>query len=94
MKREKVHALVVVPAALRDSFWQRHLEQQRIAARVISYQQLATDEQLGGDKDVLKLDKDFYRFVLVDEAHAFRNPDTDQYRALSRLMGGSRKKLA
>ena len=41
-----------------------------------------------------RLDKDFYRFVLVDEAHAFRNPDTDQYRALSRLMGGSRKKLA
>ena len=30
---------------------------------------------------------------LVDEAHAFRNPDTEQYRALSRLMGGSRKKL-
>lgn len=43
---------------------------------------------------MLNLDKDFYRFVLVDEAHAFRNPDTDQYRALSRLMGGSRKKLA
>ena len=32
--------------------------------------------------------------MLVDEAHAFRNPDTEQYRALSRLMGGSRKKLA
>ncbi len=42
---------------------------------------------------MLKLSKDAYRFVLVDEAHAFRNPDTDQYRALSRLMGGARKKL-
>jgi hypothetical protein len=94
VKREKVHALVVVPASLRDSFWEHYLEQEQIAARVVSYQQLASDKQLGGDKDVLKLDKDFYRFVLVDEAHAFRNPDTDQYRALSRLMGGSRKKLA
>jgi superfamily II DNA or RNA helicase len=94
VKREKVHALVVVPAALRDSFWQHYLEQEQIAARVVSYQQLSSDAQLGGDKDMLRLDKDFYRFVLVDEAHAFRNPDTDQYRALSRLMGGSRKKLA
>ena len=94
VKREKVHALVVVPAALRDSFWQHYLEQEQIAARVVSYQQLTSDAQLGGDQDVLRLDKDFYRFVLVDEAHAFRNPDTDQYRALSRLLGGSRKKLA
>jgi len=94
VNREKVHALVVVPAALRDSLWVRFLEEHRIPARVVSYQQLAAEEQLGGDKDVLRLDKDFYRFVLVDEAHAFRNPDTDQYRALSRLMGGSRKKLA
>jgi superfamily II DNA or RNA helicase len=94
VRREKVHALVVVPAALRDSFWEQYLEQAQIPARVVSYQQLASDQQLGGDKDVLRLDKDFYRFVLVDEAHAFRNPDTDQYRALSRLMGGSRKKLA
>jgi PLD-like domain/Helicase conserved C-terminal domain/SNF2-related domain len=94
VKREKLHALVIVPAALRDSFWQRYLEQEQIPARVVSYQQLASDAQLGGDTDMLRLDKDFYRFVLVDEAHAFRNPDTDQYRALSRLMGGSRKKLA
>ena len=43
VKREKVHALVVVPAALRDSFWQHYLEQEQIAARVVSYQQLASD---------------------------------------------------
>ena len=93
VNREGLRALVIVPAALRDSFWERHLQQRAIAGQVVSYQQLASERQLGGDRDVLLLSKDAYRFVLVDEAHAFRNPDTDQYRALSRLMGGARKKL-
>ena len=93
VNREGLRALVVVPAALRDSFWERHLRGSNIAAQVLSYQQLAADGQLGGDRRVLDLDKDAYRFVLVDEAHAFRNPDTEQYRALSRLMGGAAKKL-
>lgn len=93
VNREGLRALVVVPAALRDSFWERHLQEQAIAGQVVSYQQLAADRQLGGERSELQLHKDAYRFVLVDEAHAFRNPDTDQYRALSRLMGGARKKL-
>ncbi|CAN5847527.1 helicase-related protein [soil metagenome] len=93
VNREGLRALVIVPAALRDSFWERHLQERGIAGQVVSYQQIASERQLGGDRDVLKLGKDAYRFVLVDEAHAFRNPDTDQYRALSRLMGGARKKL-
>jgi hypothetical protein len=93
VNREGLRALVIVPAALRDSFWERHLQERGIAGQVVSYQQLAAERQLGGDRDVLQLSKDAYRFVLVDEAHAFRNPDTDQYRALSRLMGGTRKKL-
>src|SRR5207237_8297231 len=29
------------------------------------------------------------RFVVVDEAHRFRNPDTNRYRALARLVVGS-----
>jgi hypothetical protein len=93
VNREGLRALVVVPAALRDSFWESHLRARNIAGQVVSYQQLAADRQLGGDRRMLDLDRDAYRFVLVDEAHAFRNPDTDQYRALSRLMGGARKKL-
>jgi hypothetical protein len=93
VNREGLRALVIVPAALRDSFWERHLQEQAIAGQVVSYQQLAADRQLGGERSELQLDKDAYRFVLVDEAHAFRNPDTDQYRALSRLMGGAAKKL-
>lgn len=93
VNKEGLRALVIVPAALRDSFWETHLRARNIAGQVLSYQQLAAEKQLGGDREFLSLDKDAYRFVLVDEAHAFRNPDTDQYRALSRLMGGARKKL-
>jgi hypothetical protein len=93
VNKEGLRALVIVPAALRDSFWEQHLRARNIAGQVLSYQQLAAEEQLGGERAFLSLDKDAYRFVLVDEAHAFRNPDTDQYRALSRLMGGTRKKL-
>jgi hypothetical protein len=93
VKERGLQALVLVPAALRDSFWVRHLQKEGIAAQVLSYQELASERQLGGDKRRLLLAKDDYRFVLVDEAHAFRNPDTEQYRALARLMGGTRKKL-
>lgn len=94
VNEEGQRALVLVPAALRDSFWARHMIEEGIAAEVLSYQELASERQLGGEVARLKLPKDAYRFVLVDEAHAFRNPDTEQYRALSRLMGGSRKKLS
>jgi hypothetical protein len=94
VNKEGLRALVVVPATLRDSFWVRHLAERNIAGQVLSYDQLAADRQLGeGESSHLELEKDAYRFVLVDEAHAFRNPDTDRYRALSRLMGGARKKL-
>ncbi len=93
VKNEGRRALVIVPAALRDSFWETHLVREQIPAEVLSYQELASERQLGGEADRLKSLKDSYGFVLVDEAHAFRNPDTAQYRALSRLMGGTRKRL-
>lgn len=88
-------ALVVVPASLRDSFWKTHVKENEILADVISFQELAEDHQLGpGLRNSLTWKKDTYSFVLVDEAHAFRHPDTKQYRALSRLMGGRRKRMA
>ena len=93
VKSEGRRALVIVPAALRDSFWETHLRQEQIPAEVVSYQELASEEQLGGNVRRLASLKDSYGFILVDEAHAFRNPDTGQYRALSRLMGGTRKRL-
>ena len=88
------HVLVVASAQLRDSMWQPELEKENLPARVVSYQELAQERQLGGDRAVLIVPVDTYRFVLVDEAHAYRNSDTSWYAALSRLMGGPEKNLA
>lgn len=88
------HALVVASAQLRDSMWLPRLEAANLSARVVSYQQLAQDEQLGGTEPVLRLPIDAYKLVVVDEAHAYRNSDTSWYAALSKLMGGRDKQLA
>ena len=88
------HVLVVSSAQLRDSLWEPRLDRENLPARIVSYQELARDRQLGGTQQVLNVPVDTYRFVLVDEAHAYRNSDTSWYEALSRLMGGPDKKLA
>lgn len=87
-------ALVVCPAQLRET-WETQIKRSRLPAEVLSFNQLATDEQLApgtpGAKAHLASDKDAYRLVIVDEAHALRNEDTTWYRALERLLGGERK---
>ena len=87
-------ALVVSSAQLRDSMWGPRLTQANLPATIVSYQELARDQQLGGDRRVLNVPIDAYRLVVVDEAHAYRNTGTTWYEALSRLMGGPDKKLA
>ncbi len=87
-------ALVVCPAQLRES-WETRIKRARLPAEVLSFQELATDEQLvpGAPGAVARLasDKEAYRLVVVDEAHALRNEDTTWYRAMERLLGGERK---
>ena len=93
-----LHALVVAPAQL-VSYWEERLDQTRLPAQVISYHQLAADEQLvrpgtANARRHLHSDKDVYRLVVMDEGHALRTPDTTWYRAASRLLGGQHKDLA
>ena len=93
--RQGQHALVVCPAQLRR-IWESRLALARLPAQVISYQELATDEQLlpgAGSRRVLHANKESYRLVVVDEGHALRNPDTTWYQAIERLLGGERKDL-
>lgn len=96
--------LVVTPASLRDATWTDFIAQHtRYAVEVISYQQLASDRQVGDPPDGiedrrqrhLQLAAEEYRCIVIDEAHAFRSPDTTYYRALRRLMaaGGVEKRL-
>ena len=89
------HVLVVSPAQLRDRLWQQRLSEANLPGKVVSYQELARDRQLcrSGGRRVLPVDKDVYRLVIIDEAHAYRNDDNTWYAALDRLMGGAPKKL-
>ncbi len=92
------HVLVVAPAQLRDTNWRPAIAAANLPGEVISFQELALDEQLAlpgteRARRVLQLDKDVYRLVVVDEAHALRNPDTTWYHALDRLLGGTKKAL-
>ena len=89
------HVLVISPAQLRDRLWQQRLSEANLPGTVVSYQQLAQDRQLSpnGEQRVLPVNKDVYRFVIIDEAHAYRNVDNTWYAALDRLMGGTPKKL-
>ncbi len=97
-QRRGLHALVVAPAQL-VSYWRERLDQTRLPAQVISYHQLAADEQLvrpgtPNARRYLNSDKDVYRLVVMDEGHALRTPDTTWYRAAARLLGGQQKDLA
>lgn len=104
IQSEGVRTLLVTPASLRDSIWESFLRRFQLGVENVSYQELASDQQVGepprpGDPDrrqpKLAAKSDEYRLIVVDEAHAFRNPDTFHYKALRRLMaaGGTKKGL-
>ena len=88
------HVLVISPAQLRDNLWDKRLKAANLPATVVSYQELANDRQISsGGRRVLPVDKDIYRLIIIDEAHAYRNVDNTWYTALDRLMGGLKKRL-
>jgi len=93
-----LYTLVVAPAQLRETTWERALVTANLPGQVVSYQDLASDVQIapksvGNRRRVLCLNKDAYRLVVIDEAHAFRNDDNTWYAALDRLLGGQPKAL-
>jgi superfamily II DNA or RNA helicase len=94
--RQGQRALVVAPAQL-CAMWRKRVNQTMVPAQVLSYHELAADEQIAdaGRRTQRALDsaKDSYRLVIVDEAHALRNPDSTWYRAMTRLLGGTAKDL-
>ena len=91
-----VFALVITPAQLAKR-WRERIDQTKLPAQVISFQELASDEQLMPEARNrhrhLNNAKDSYRLVIVDEAHALRNEDTTWYRAMERLLGGTPKQV-
>ena len=89
IERRRQRALLIAPAQLRDGMWARFAQKYQSGIEVISIDQLATEAQLGeGDGSYLSADIKDYSLIVVDEAHAFRNPDTKRARALRRLLRG------
>jgi len=100
--RSRRRALIVCPAALRDTTWRQFLAEHGISRFVecVSFDQLGLDRQFldtrrpNATQNHLDRDIEEYALVVVDEAHNYRNPDA-AYRAgvLRRLLFGPRKDL-
>jgi len=91
--REAVHdnrqrALVIAPAYLRDGMWTKFRNRLNVYFDVISLAQLRNDIQLGGTESYLPRPKDEFQLIVIDEAHALRNPGTQQARAMQVLLQG------
>jgi len=71
---------VIVPAALVDQ-WRVTLDEFGVEARVLTHDGICSDPFLP---------RASRRLVVVDEAHAFRNPLTRRYAALARRCAGAR----
>jgi hypothetical protein len=87
-EERRQRALLVTSAALRDGTWERFVHAYGLYFEKVSYEELAADQQLGGDRHVLNQRMNDYALVVVDEAQAFRNPDTKRAQALRRLLQG------
>ena len=93
-------ALLICPAALRDSTWKRFLNTYQLFVECLSFEQLANDAQLrdaqrpNADGQHLQRPLDEYQLVIVDEAHNYRNPDAPtRAAALRRLLFGQKRDL-
>jgi superfamily II DNA or RNA helicase len=91
-RRQRV--LLVAPAALRDGPWERFLRDHNLKnVQAVSFQELAMDSRLGGaSPGILWHDPDDYAMVVIDEAHAYRNTDTERAATLRQLLKGSPQK--
>lgn len=84
---QRQRALIVCPAQLRD-MWQRQIDESRIAATIIGMEEL-------GQKEFPVARYSDAEFILVDESHNFRNPQSQRYQNLSRVIAsGEPKRVA
>ncbi|MHB8078214.1 MAG: helicase-related protein [Candidatus Krumholzibacteriia bacterium] len=96
-RRQKV--LLVCPASLRDTTWERFLQDHQLMVDCVSYEALANDRQIkdpanGEGFGHLKSSLEEYALVVVDEAHNYRNPDAPTRAAvLRRLLSGKTRDL-
>ena len=89
-RRQRI--LLIRPAAL-DGTWNRFISDNQLGdVEPVSYEKLAGDIQLGGDKNHLNRPIDEYQLVVIDEAHNYRNPDAPTRAGVLRQMLRGRKR--
>lgn len=86
VERRRQRALLIAPATLRDGTWRTFNDKHQIYVEMVSYEQFARDRQVGGEFSHISRPLNEYELIVVDEAQAFRNPDTVRGRALRRLL--------
>ncbi len=82
--------LIICPAGLVE-MWERYNEVYQLNARVLSMGMLKEDEENNVRfllEDVKYRDRDF---VLVDESHNFRHPDTQRYKVLQAFLATGKR---
>ncbi len=79
---ERAPFTLVVPAVLVPQ-WRALLARHGAEARLITHEALSASTVRLSDSPTVRL-------FVVDEAHRFRNPETNRYRALAKLVVGSR----
>jgi hypothetical protein len=91
VRRQRV--LVVAPATLRDGPWRAFRASNLFNFDIVSYDELSVDAQLNPNdpkaRHNLPIDINDYAMVVVDEAHAYRNPVTKRAEVLNRLLEGT-----
>ena len=99
-RERRQRALLICPAALRDTTWKKFLSTYQLFVECLSFEQLASDRQLRdaqrpeARQQHLQRPLDEYQLVIVDEAHNYRNPDAPtRAAALRALMFGRRRDL-
>ncbi|OLD72821.1 MAG: hypothetical protein AUF61_02605 [Chloroflexi bacterium 13_1_20CM_66_33] len=75
---------LVVPAVLVDQ-WRALLERYHTGAPIITHESLSAPSYRPSPPSTA-----LHRLYIVDEAHRFRNPGTNRYRALARLVVGAK----
>ena len=81
-------ALVICPAALRDTLWKPLLEMHAIPHHIESMERISQS-----DFNIEEFSE--YKIIVVDESHNFRNPNANRWRNLFRLLteGDQTKKV-
>ena len=99
---QRQRALLICPAALRDTTWRQFLSEYGISRAIecMSFEQLANDQQLRDQQrpkatgEHLQRPLEEYQLIIIDEAHNYRNPNTPTRAAVLRhLLFGQKRDL-